>query len=67
VKKRDRTNVRARYTVRCHLCITDFTVRPADVGGWDVFQSILEAHRETSPQCRAGRDDLQIIKIRRSR
>jgi hypothetical protein len=56
--------VRRSYTIRCHLCMTDFTARPSDDGAWNVFESILEAHREASPQCRASRDDLQIIGTR---
>lgn len=53
--------MKRRYTVRCHLCMKDFEARPSDDGAWNVFESILEAHREASPQCRAGRDELQII------
>lgn len=55
---------RRAYRVRCHLCMTDFSVafKARDDGAWGVFQRILAAHREASPACRAGRDELQIVK-----
>jgi len=57
------------YRVRCHLCLMDFTVpfKSREDGAWDVYQRILDGHREVSPSCRGGRDDLQIIRGGRAR
>jgi len=49
--------------------MTDFTVpfKSREDGAWDVYQRILDGHREISPACRGGRDELQIIRGGKSR